>query len=215
MEAEERAKVEALFEAALSAARERNIVDLWSRSELASTYWLLTISAVTDLEESSIAEALLKWRAFSVRDSVFVECLQMSDRDSFRCCAKAFNIVRCPSLVVGCSPEMSEYVQFAPKLLRLTYASKTLYRFLAAVHSTIERTGTLRELQTELLGERFWADLEIPASEVKGSFVASGAIRNPLPHGFDVFLSHNSKDKGHLRELAKLLAARGLKVWLD
>jgi hypothetical protein len=32
---------------------------------------------------------------------------------------------------------------------------------------------------------------------------------------FDVFLSHNSKDKPTVRELKKLLAARGLEVWLD
>ncbi|HSG39582.1 MAG TPA: toll/interleukin-1 receptor domain-containing protein, partial [Thermoanaerobaculia bacterium] len=32
---------------------------------------------------------------------------------------------------------------------------------------------------------------------------------------FDVFLSHNSKDKPAVRELAESLFARGLKVWLD
>lgn len=32
---------------------------------------------------------------------------------------------------------------------------------------------------------------------------------------FDVFLSHNSKDKPTVRELAEALKARGLRVWLD
>jgi hypothetical protein len=32
---------------------------------------------------------------------------------------------------------------------------------------------------------------------------------------FDVFLSHNSKDKPTVRQLAQALQARGLKVWLD
>lgn len=32
---------------------------------------------------------------------------------------------------------------------------------------------------------------------------------------FDVFLSHNSKDKPTVRELAEALVARGLRVWLD
>ncbi|MCP4663045.1 MAG: toll/interleukin-1 receptor domain-containing protein, partial [bacterium] len=32
---------------------------------------------------------------------------------------------------------------------------------------------------------------------------------------FDVFLSHNSKDKPAVRDLAEALRARGLKVWLD
>jgi len=32
---------------------------------------------------------------------------------------------------------------------------------------------------------------------------------------FDVFLSHNSKDKPTVRQLAEALQRRGLKVWLD
>ena len=32
---------------------------------------------------------------------------------------------------------------------------------------------------------------------------------------FDIFLSHNSKDKPAVRELAEALRARGIKVWLD
>ncbi|MBV8274993.1 MAG: TIR domain-containing protein, partial [Verrucomicrobia bacterium] len=35
------------------------------------------------------------------------------------------------------------------------------------------------------------------------------------PRDFDVFLSHNSKDKSAVRELAQCLRGRGLKVWLD
>jgi len=32
---------------------------------------------------------------------------------------------------------------------------------------------------------------------------------------FDVFLSHNSKDKVAVRNLKRLLVLNGLKVWLD
>jgi hypothetical protein len=32
---------------------------------------------------------------------------------------------------------------------------------------------------------------------------------------FDVFLSHNSKDKPHVRQLGVALKNRGLNVWLD
>jgi hypothetical protein len=32
---------------------------------------------------------------------------------------------------------------------------------------------------------------------------------------FDVFLSHNSKDKPTVRQIAEALRARGLRVWLD
>jgi hypothetical protein len=40
-----------------------------------------------------------------------------------------------------------------------------------------------------------------------------GAPVTPLP--FDVFLSHNSKDKPSVIELGEALRARGLRVWLD
>ena len=32
---------------------------------------------------------------------------------------------------------------------------------------------------------------------------------------FDVFLSHNSQDKPHVRQLGEALKSRGLSVWLD
>lgn len=35
------------------------------------------------------------------------------------------------------------------------------------------------------------------------------------PKPFDVFLSHNSKDKPAVRQLAEILKTRGLTVWLD
>jgi nucleotide-binding universal stress UspA family protein len=38
---------------------------------------------------------------------------------------------------------------------------------------------------------------------------------NETPESFDIFLSHNSKDKPAVRELAEALRARGLRVWLD
>jgi nucleotide-binding universal stress UspA family protein len=44
-----------------------------------------------------------------------------------------------------------------------------------------------------------------------GAGVASTGEERP----FDVFLSHNGKDKPAVRELAKALEARGLKPWLD
>ena len=35
------------------------------------------------------------------------------------------------------------------------------------------------------------------------------------PDAFDVFISHNTKDKPIIRELADALLARGLQPWLD
>jgi hypothetical protein len=37
----------------------------------------------------------------------------------------------------------------------------------------------------------------------------------PEPQPFDIFLSHNSKDKPAVRRLGKALTKRGLRVWLD
>ena len=39
--------------------------------------------------------------------------------------------------------------------------------------------------------------------------------RPPLSETFDVFLSHNSKDKPLVRQIGEALRDRGLKVWLD
>ncbi|HEV7503348.1 MAG TPA: toll/interleukin-1 receptor domain-containing protein [Thermoanaerobaculia bacterium] len=37
----------------------------------------------------------------------------------------------------------------------------------------------------------------------------------PLSETFDIFLSHNSKDKPTVRQIGKALRERGFKVWLD
>src|SRR4051794_14128722 len=43
----------------------------------------------------------------------------------------------------------------------------------------------------------------------------SRSRRLSLSETFDVFLSHNSKDKPAVRQIAEALRARGLEVWLD
>ena len=35
------------------------------------------------------------------------------------------------------------------------------------------------------------------------------------PFAYDMFLSHNSKDKPRVRKLAERLCAQGLRVWFD
>jgi len=64
-------------------------------------------------------------------------------------------------------------------------------------------------------------DFASVALEVNGSSHTYAAYRWPWHFlryklmKFDVFLSHNSKDKPTVRELKQLLSARGLVVWLD
>ena len=40
-------------------------------------------------------------------------------------------------------------------------------------------------------------------------------MANPANFSFDVFLSHNSKDKDRVRRLAERLRAAGVRVWFD
>jgi len=52
-----------------------------------------------------------------------------------------------------------------------------------------------------------------PERPAPGQQAAAGTAATARPH--DVFLSHNSKDKAAVRELARALQQRGIKVWLD
>jgi CHASE2 domain-containing sensor protein len=74
-----------------------------------------------------------------------------------------------------------------------------------------------------------WIDVSYPLVAIWGLvgllLVAGGALRRPAAlavppepaagAGFDVFLSHNGKDKPVVRELAAALQARGLRPWID
>lgn len=77
-----------------------------------------------------------------------------------------------------------------------------------------------------------WIDLSYPLVAIWGLvgllLTAGGALRRPAAApvppaagppvrtaAFDVFLSHNGKDKPVVRELAEALRARGLRPWLD
>lgn len=64
-----------------------------------------------------------------------------------------------------------------------------------------------------------WAQVWIEANEeIESAFggTASPVVTRPQESkGFDVFLSHNSRDKVEVRELVQALQSRGLKVWYD
>ncbi len=55
----------------------------------------------------------------------------------------------------------------------------------------------------------------IPATMVEASGEKSAEGSLPVLDEFDAFLSHNSQDKPIVREMARRLEARGLRVWLD
>ena len=57
------------------------------------------------------------------------------------------------------------------------------------------------------------ADAALPARDVAG--LAAGGEPVPETLGFDVFLSHNGKDKPAVKNIGEALKARGLKPWLD
>jgi hypothetical protein len=211
LEAEKRAKVEALFETALGVARERRIIDLWEQPELASTYWILLISGINEQAEVRVAETLLKWKAFFAKDSTALLCVQSSDRDIFRCCSTTFKIRGYPTLLLGKSSDMLDYIKFDPQIV-LTLAAHTgsLQRFLTTVQDIVENGGTLDEVSMLLREGRFWSDLQLAPADVIDFITHSAGHRE-----YDVFLSHNSKDKQAVRRLAKGVRERGFKVWLD
>jgi CHASE2 domain-containing sensor protein len=80
-----------------------------------------------------------------------------------------------------------------------------------------------RDLGAPVLFMRAWEGLlfDLPtnsqASKEPREELLEGVTRRSLitNGSFDVFLSHNSKDKPAARQLAKALQARGLRVWLD
>jgi CHASE2 domain-containing sensor protein len=58
--------------------------------------------------------------------------------------------------------------------------------------------------------------LRLPVRGEPAAVAAAAGEVTPVPTpGFDVFLSHNGKDKPAVRELAAALRARGLRPWLD
>jgi nucleotide-binding universal stress UspA family protein len=212
LEAEERAKVEALFETALAAAQEKRVVDFWDQPQLSVSHWVLMLSGINEEVEVRIADTLLRWKAFYVRDAAALLCVQSSERARFRCCSEVFAVEGFPTLVLGDSPEMKDYIRFEPQLI-LPLASQHggLHRFLAHVHAYVENGKGLREVATQLSKRQFWRDLELQPVTAPDAF----SFVSTTAHEFDIFLSHNSKDKATVRRLAKALKARGIKVWFD
>jgi hypothetical protein len=105
LEAEERAKVEALFETALAAAQEKRVIDFWDQPQLSVSYWVLMLSGINEEVEVRTADTLLRWKAFFVRDAAALLCVQSSERARFRCCSEVFAVEGFPTLVLGDSPE--------------------------------------------------------------------------------------------------------------
>lgn len=212
LEKDKRAQIEALFETAVNATRRKKVSDLWEQPELASSFWVLLISGVNHEREMKIAQALLTWKAFFVKDSANVLCLQSSEREAFRCCTHHTKVRGCPTLVVSDSPELNEYIRFDPQfLVSIADDTDAMHRLFTHIHNTLEMATSVSGLLTELKGDRIWQDLQVQASEIKHHICAA----SPSQAGFDVFLSHNSKDKPTVLRLAKALRERGLRVWLD
>ena len=98
---------------------------------------------------------LLKWKAFFVKDSAALLCVQSSERDTFRYCSTAFKIRGCPTLLLGASSEMPDYIKFDPQIiLRLADNSGTLQRSLTTVKGIVENGGTLDDVSHHLRDDR-------------------------------------------------------------
>ena len=167
-EAEERTKIESIFQKALQAARDVTVSNLWEQPELAVSYWILLLSGANLEEEMEIAQALLIWKAFIAKDSALVLCIPHSDRDQFKCCSSSFGVVKTPSLVFSDSRDMYGYIKIDPQLLfNLVGRKGGLQRFLTEIHSSIENGNSLRGIETQLRTERFWTGMKLAYAEIK------------------------------------------------
>ena len=130
--------------------------------------------------------------------------------------------------------EVEKAKGFRPPLQRFIFAT-TARRSVALQQEARNLTELHKKaglFAVEVLG---WEDIEdllrrhsgvlawYRDERAKRSGLDLGRLPIPAPHSggagmtksFDVFLSHNSKDKPAVRVLAEALRARGLKVWLD
>jgi hypothetical protein len=165
----DRELLEAIFQTALLEAKnEVEVIDLWDESSLPVTFWILLLTGVNQEEEMQIAQALLSWKAFFSKHSARVLCIQSSERNEFRCCTSSFDIVNCPTLIFGDSPDMQSIIKIEPELLLTLVNQKGgIQRFLTKIHSIIENGGTLSDVESMLLSEKFWATLKLVYNEVR------------------------------------------------
>lgn len=168
LEAEERDKIEYMFQTALAAFQELTISDIWEQPELAVTYWVLLLSGENQEEEMEIAKTLLVWKAFGAKDSAQVSCIPHSDRDRFKCCSSAFSAVKTPTLILSDSRDMDQAIIIQPQLLFTLAGQKgALQRFLTEIHSSIENGASLSDIDNQLQTDRFWSGLKLVYSEIK------------------------------------------------
>src|SRR4051812_29822872 len=101
LEAEERAHLEALFQATLAQSRFLDILDLWDQGQLARSFWVLLTTGVNQTEEMEIAKTLLFWKAFFAQETSRVRCVQSSERRELACCSMRFGPLSYPTLTVS------------------------------------------------------------------------------------------------------------------
>jgi len=172
--APERMSMEELWQAAFAESQSLEFSDLWEKRDLSVTFWVLLISGVNQSEEMEIASALLTWKHFFAKDSAMLLCIQSSERNEFKCATSKFGAVACPSLILGDSPEMDEYIEIKSDLLFTLQNTKgALQRFLTRLHQMLENGTALEDVRTSLWSEQFWSGIKVVYAEVKGIVGAS------------------------------------------
>ncbi len=218
--AEERPEIEALFRDVLEDERALKISNLWEQPEPTVTYWIFLLTGIDQEEEMEIAIPLLTWKAFFAKDSAQVLCIQSSERQFFRCCSTHFGTIICPTLLLGDTSEMQNFIKIEPQLLfKLGSEKGELRRFMARIHLLIENGSTLREVKAQLGTEHFWSGFKVVFSEVEG-LVSLGTINTNMEEMSQVqnpvcFLSHNRQDKNLVRGVASILHGYGIETWFD
>jgi hypothetical protein len=168
LEQYDEATVRSAVQNALEVSRPVEVVDLWKRQEAATTYWILLLTGVNQEDEMRVAKDLLTWQAFFAKDSARVLCVQSSERDAFRCCAKAFAVHNFPTLFLSDSPDMIDRIEIPPDLL-LSLAERPggLQQFLAKTHSVVETGKTMTDIRDDMYAEAFWRGIGVVYREIK------------------------------------------------
>ncbi len=146
-----------------------NLENLWDQPDLAITNWILLLSGVNQKEEIELAKSLLFWKGLFSKDTAQVLCVQSSDHIIFHACISKFKVVNCPTLLIGNTPSMDQFIKIESQLLtKLIEDEGGFQRFLNHIHNSFLSGKNLIDLKKELLSQKFWSGIKLVYSEIKG-----------------------------------------------
>jgi len=142
------------------------VADLWEQRDLAVSYWVLMTTGVNQADEMRVAAELLCWKHFFAKDTASVRCIQSSDQREAECCFCHFGNVDFPTLAVGDTLTMENFVLLGPAMLEsLARKPGALHLLLSRVHQWLVNGMELRELDGRLRSPAVWSDARLGISD--------------------------------------------------